>query len=235
MKKLLTSNTGFTLIELLIVITIIVIVIGVGAVSYTTVAKNARDSQRKSDLAKIAEALEQSYSDFHVYPAVNDNNSNKQNTLLMCFNAGHDSTNGNLGQYHFIQIAKATINSQTSRQFACQDFYTGNINTYMQEVPFDPLNTNNIPGNNSPIDASYYYTYFSYNKDGVMCNEFGTPAPFLRCPLQETTSDYKPIAYKYKLVAIVENKNNATNAPGDQISPLCRKANYCYVVSSPNF
>ncbi|HSX58046.1 MAG TPA: prepilin-type N-terminal cleavage/methylation domain-containing protein [Candidatus Saccharimonadales bacterium] len=71
MKKLLTSNTGFTLIELLIVITIIVIVIGVGAVSYTTVARNSRNSQRQSALKKISEALEEYYADHHTYPNTN--------------------------------------------------------------------------------------------------------------------------------------------------------------------
>src|SRR3990172_11575763 len=71
MKKLLTSTkfqVGFTLIELLIVVVIIVIVIGVGAASYTTVARNARNTQRQADLAKIATALEEYYSDHGSYP-----------------------------------------------------------------------------------------------------------------------------------------------------------------------
>lgn len=71
-KKLLItpykSQAGFTLIELLIVIVIIVILIGIGAASYTTVARNSRDSQRKSDLQKIASALEEFYADYREYP-----------------------------------------------------------------------------------------------------------------------------------------------------------------------
>ncbi len=73
MKKLLKfSNSGFTLIELLLVITIIVIVIGVAAVSYTTILRNGRNSQRKSDLKKISQALEAFYSDNKYYPSDTD-------------------------------------------------------------------------------------------------------------------------------------------------------------------
>lgn len=74
MKKLLSSTkfqVGFTLIELLIVIVIIVIVVGVGAASYTTVARNGRNSQRQSDLQKMANALEEYYSDHGQYPPTN--------------------------------------------------------------------------------------------------------------------------------------------------------------------
>src|SRR3990172_6134679 len=71
MKKLLSSTKfqlGFTLIELLIVIVIIVIVIGVGAASYSTVARNGRDSQRKADLKKAQLAIESFYSENGAYP-----------------------------------------------------------------------------------------------------------------------------------------------------------------------
>ncbi len=71
MKKLLSTKkfqAGFTLIELLIVIVIIVIVIGVGAASYTTVARNGRDAQRKSDIEKMQLALEEFFADNGAYP-----------------------------------------------------------------------------------------------------------------------------------------------------------------------
>ncbi len=71
MRKLLSnksSQVGFTLIELLIVIAIIVIVIAVGATSYTTVAKNSRDSQRQATLHKLQEALEEFHADHGSYP-----------------------------------------------------------------------------------------------------------------------------------------------------------------------
>lgn len=64
-------QTGFTLIELLIVIVIIAILTALLAVSYTTIQRNARDSQRKSDLATVAGILERYYSEHSAYPSSN--------------------------------------------------------------------------------------------------------------------------------------------------------------------
>lgn len=72
MTKLLVSKRfqiGFTLIELLIAVALISVLFVVGAVSYTTAARNARDAQRKSDLKKIQLALEEFYADHGAYPA----------------------------------------------------------------------------------------------------------------------------------------------------------------------
>ncbi len=71
MKTLLTSKKlqkGFTLIELLIVVAIIAVLVSLGAVSYSTAQRNTRDAQRKSDLKKIALALEKYYTDNGSYP-----------------------------------------------------------------------------------------------------------------------------------------------------------------------
>lgn len=61
MKKILIKK-GFTLLEMLVVIGIISILLGLGAVSYSTAQKKARDAKRKDDLKKIQNALEQYYS-----------------------------------------------------------------------------------------------------------------------------------------------------------------------------
>lgn len=53
---------AFTLIELLVVIGIISILLTVGAVSYSTAQKKARDAKRKSDVSSIRSAFEQYYS-----------------------------------------------------------------------------------------------------------------------------------------------------------------------------
>ncbi|OGK14615.1 hypothetical protein A3C98_00140 [Candidatus Roizmanbacteria bacterium RIFCSPHIGHO2_02_FULL_37_15] len=53
---------GFTLLEMLVVIGIISILIGIGAVSYSTAQKKARDSKRKLDIGAIKNAMEQYYS-----------------------------------------------------------------------------------------------------------------------------------------------------------------------------
>ena len=52
------SKKGFSLIEILVVVTIIGVLAAGGAVSYTTVSRNARNAKRKADLEQIRAALE---------------------------------------------------------------------------------------------------------------------------------------------------------------------------------
>lgn len=59
---------GFTLIELLIVISILALLSAIGLTVYTNVLKNARDSQRKTDIGFIQSALEQYFADQFFYP-----------------------------------------------------------------------------------------------------------------------------------------------------------------------
>lgn len=51
-------NKGFTLIELLVVISIIGILAAISLVSFTTSQRQARDTQRKSDLKQYSTSLE---------------------------------------------------------------------------------------------------------------------------------------------------------------------------------
>ena len=53
---------SFTLLEMLVVIGIIAVLVGMGAVSYSTAQKKARDSKRQSDLKVIQNSMEQYYS-----------------------------------------------------------------------------------------------------------------------------------------------------------------------------
>lgn len=83
MKNLLASKRfqlGFTLIELLIVVAIIAVLVSVGAFSYSTAMRNARDAQRKADLKKIALALEKYYTDNGRYPPGNAGGALAQNS-----------------------------------------------------------------------------------------------------------------------------------------------------------
>ena len=70
--KLMSINfnkfKGFTLIELLIVVAIISILVSIGAVSFSRVQIQGRDTTRKADLQEVASALEQFYSDNSTYP-----------------------------------------------------------------------------------------------------------------------------------------------------------------------
>lgn len=66
-------KNGFTLIEILVVISIIGVLAAVGAVSYSSAQKRARDADRRTDLGNIASSLEQYYAVCgNVYPAVAD-------------------------------------------------------------------------------------------------------------------------------------------------------------------
>ena len=62
------ASGAFTLIELLIVIAIIGILASISVVGWVSVAERGRDSSRKSDLARIKQALQQEYSDTRLYP-----------------------------------------------------------------------------------------------------------------------------------------------------------------------
>jgi len=55
-------QSAFTLLEMLVVIGIIGILVAMGAVSYSTAQKKARDAKRKQDLKAIQNAFEQYYS-----------------------------------------------------------------------------------------------------------------------------------------------------------------------------
>ncbi len=58
MRKSIKQKTGFTLIELLVVISIIGILAALGTARYSTIEKQTRDAQRKSDLNQYRVALE---------------------------------------------------------------------------------------------------------------------------------------------------------------------------------
>lgn len=64
-------QVGFTLIELLVAVAVISVVLGLTLVSFTTIQARSRDSTRKSDLTKIAAALEEYYADNGLYPQGN--------------------------------------------------------------------------------------------------------------------------------------------------------------------
>ncbi len=62
MKKNNFWKKGFTLLEILVVIGIITVLMSLGAASYTTAQKKARDARKKGDLKTIQSAMEQYYS-----------------------------------------------------------------------------------------------------------------------------------------------------------------------------
>lgn len=53
---------AFTLLEMLVVIGIIAVLVGLGATSYSTAQRKARDARRQSDLKTAQQVMEQCYS-----------------------------------------------------------------------------------------------------------------------------------------------------------------------------
>lgn len=68
-KNKVSLLRGFTLVELLVVISIISVLATVMIASFRSSQARGRDTQRKSDLKQISNALELYYSDYNKYPA----------------------------------------------------------------------------------------------------------------------------------------------------------------------
>ncbi len=66
--KNINHSSNFTVIELIVVITIIAILSGVVIAASTPLRQQARDNQRKADLAAYQSALQQYYSENKQYP-----------------------------------------------------------------------------------------------------------------------------------------------------------------------
>lgn len=110
MKRFFKS--GFTLVEVLVVIAILGILAAVGLASFTSSQMKGRDSQRKSDLKQISNALEIYYNDYNRYPT---------------------SSNG--------KIAGCPVSSSTVCDWGIGQFTDGKT-IYLKTVPKDPTTLN---------------------------------------------------------------------------------------------
>ena len=118
MPKLKHYNRGFTLIELLIVIVIISILITLLAVSYTTIQRNSRDTQRKGDLAAVAGVLERFYSDNSAYPS---------------------DSSGQIAYESGCSVGTSVVATWGSGNIECNPG-SGSVN-YLRQLPEDPIGT----------------------------------------------------------------------------------------------
>ncbi len=124
------NKKGFTLIELLVVIAIIGTLSTIITVVFVSAQKNARDQQRKSDLAKIQVALEVYFSRNNFYPP---NNTAENNC--------DSSRGGGAGACSSYSGVGWEITADIYKEIVTQS-------TILQNLPIDPRN-----------DSTYFYKY----------------------------------------------------------------------------
>ncbi len=69
------NSRGFTMIELLIVIVVIGILAGLVVTAFTNVQRNARDTERKTDVSALYRKLTAYYTENSKYPTLNELNN----------------------------------------------------------------------------------------------------------------------------------------------------------------
>lgn len=114
---------GFTLIELLVVVSLIGILATLVLANLNAARERGRDSQRKSDLKSIQNALQLYYNDYGKFP---DNNASGQ--ILGCGVSG---------------TSVCTYDNA----------WTADSTTYMQTLPADPISTQNYVYLRSDLDS----------------------------------------------------------------------------------
>lgn len=70
MKRQWALKRGFTIVELIVAMAVIAIIAGIVIVSYGSIQRQARDSDRDSDIVQIKIGLQKYYADNSTYPDV---------------------------------------------------------------------------------------------------------------------------------------------------------------------
>lgn len=156
--KLIRNDFGFTLIELLIVIAVVGILAGIVMVAIDPASKmgQARDSQRKQDVALLAKALEEYYVFNQVYPIYHTN-----------WEWNCDSSRGanNSGD-----CVSPPNNSSWDSESDLNDLVTGG---YLRRLPVDPVN-----GEKGGVQ--YFYRYEPDTNSG-QCGSSWPTNPLKAC------------------------------------------------------
>ncbi len=138
--KYFKNFTGFTLIELLVVISIIGILSSFAIVSLNSARIKARDALRKGDMAQLRTAINLYYDDNLEYPICGTWDSGEPDYGA---NVGNNDGDGSW-------CYNNTLNTEL----------TSGSRPYMEYMPKDPKNPNNLDLANGG-DDTYIYRYVS--------------------------------------------------------------------------
>ena len=130
---------GFTLIELIIVITILCFLVVLGYLFYSGHVQKSRDVKRMSDLKFLQTLISVYYIDHGFYPTA-------QTAGITTFSCPVNAT-------------------PTPYCKTLQD----ELKKYAPKLPFDPLDTNLIPGNCSNSSCYYYETLDPTHTEYCLC------------------------------------------------------------------
>jgi prepilin-type N-terminal cleavage/methylation domain-containing protein len=162
---------GFTLIEILVAITIVSILSGIVLHSASASLRNARNSQRKSDLRIIENALQQYYSDHGFYPLGNGP--------------------GGLGRLEitFEQVNQAPLTACSGNPNVCNS-----SRVYLRKIPNDPLSSC------APAGRCFYPMYgshdlhYCYESYASIAAKNSNEANFITCDNTATKCNFYVLA-----------------------------------------
>lgn len=137
MLKIINNKKAFTLVELLVVISIIGILSSFAVVSLNSARVKARDALRKGDMAQIRTALALYYMENNRYP------------ICGTWEEGESNFGATIGDEEFTG-SDCYINE-------LKDGLTAGTRPIMQQIPFDPMNKDNLAATN----GTYIYRYVS--------------------------------------------------------------------------
>lgn len=157
------KKRGFTLVELIIVIIVIGILAAVSIIGYIGSQKTARDSQRKSDLSEVQEALAMYYTDKKTYPGANDR------TFFTAWDARHNS-----------DCWCDSVSDLPTASPAKYDLRNALVPGYIDKLPEDPINkeggSGNLLGDGPTVDNAYVYGAANDGKSYVLGTNFENEA-----------------------------------------------------------
>ncbi len=130
--SLFTLNyQGFTLIELLVVISIIGLLAGIALVSFTGSQKQARDTQRKSDLRQYSTSLEGfANKSGGFYPAITGTGISGLCTALNLSPCPEDPKNSQDPSYNYQYSSDGTAGSNNATKYVLWAKIENISNTY---------------------------------------------------------------------------------------------------------